>query len=504
MSTANRIHRLVLVAGVMWGIVMAVVFYVHYVLDVEEELGYFSSNIKVDSEIRNYFGIYSGDHKIGYKSDVSFPRFKLRTFREDAALKLNLAGLSREVFIQSVASLDTVTFRTKYLEYRIDSGTHVYMFNGTVSNDSLYLSVKNNTISPFRTGVFLVDPNITLPVALPYCLHKSATPSMTIEVFDPVEFKVIVVHAVRIGGEVLKVEGKRMLVTRYNLSYGNRRSSIWLDDMGQVVNSVGFLFFSDVFGSLNIRRSTDKSVFLLPLEVTYGGDLLQKLLIDPGMVIDNPRKVTYLEVEFPGLRAANIDVLAPNKEIKSMYPVVMGIHNKPLDMGKRERMMHNYVAADTSLTGMSDYIQSRDARIMRTARSIVDAEADTLAMARSINRWVHDGMTPEKGLDIVRSVDILKDMRGDADEYTKLFTALSRSVGIATQINNGICYIDGGFRYHSWPSVFVNGTWYDLDPWFGQDTADAARVALIRGGYDSLVEAIKVLSKLQVIIHAYR
>lgn len=504
MTTANRIHRLVIIVGVMWGIVMALLFYVHYILDVEEELGYFSSNIKIDSEIRNYYGIYSGDHKIGYKSDVSFPQFKLKTFREDAALKLNLAGLSREVFIQSVASVDTVAFRTKYLEYRIDSGSHVYMFNGTVSGDSLYINVKNNTISPFRTGVFIVDPNITIPVALPYYIHNSPTPSMTIQVFDPVEFEVIIVHVIRAGSEVLHSEGKRLMVTRYDLSYGNRRSSIWLDDTGQVVNSAGFLFFSDVFGSLNIRRSTDKSVFLLPLEVSYGSELLRNLMIDPGTTIDNPRGVEYLEVEFPELRAANIDVLAPNKEIKSMHPVVMGIHNKPLDIGARTRMMHNYVAADTSLTGMSDYIQPHDARIKRAARGIVDAEADTLAMARRINRWVHDGMTPEKGLDIVRSVDILKDMRGDADEYTKLFAALSRSLGIATQINNGICYIDGGFRYHTWPSVFVNGTWYDLDPWFGQDTADAARVALIRGGYDSLVDTIKLLSKLRVIIHEYR
>ena len=161
-------------------------------------------------------------------------------------------------------------------------------------------------------------------------------------------------------------------------------------------------------------------------------------------------------------------------------------------------------ANDTSVVGISDYMKSRDARIIRNARNIIATEADTLKMARTLSKWVFENVEKESGLDIIRSIDVLREMRGDSDEHTKLFTALTRSVGIMTQINTGLVYKDGAFRYHSWPSVFVGSVWHDVDPTLGQDVADATHIALVRGDFERLVELVRMLGKISIKIIEYR
>ena len=62
----------------------------------------------------------------------------------------------------------------------------------------------------------------------------------------------------------------------------------------------------------------------------------------------------------------------------------------------------------------------------------------------------------------------------------------------------------GVFRYHSWPSVFIYDYWYDLDPYYGQDKADATHIALIRGDFEKLVELLRIIGKVSVTILDYR
>ncbi|MCD6307930.1 MAG: transglutaminase domain-containing protein, partial [Candidatus Latescibacteria bacterium] len=106
----------------------------------------------------------------------------------------------------------------------------------------------------------------------------------------------------------------------------------------------------------------------------------------------------------------------------------------------------------------------------------------------------------EEGLDITRSIDILRLKRGACDEYTKLFTALARSIGIPTLVNLGYVYRAGAFRYHSWPTVFIGGMWHDLDPFFGQDSADATHVAIVRGGFDKIIELLRIQGKMSISV----
>ena len=488
----------------VWIIVMGVIVHIHYIKHVDPELQYFAPDILLEGGGREYFSIRKDGQKVGYKSEALVYNPNIITCWENSVIKLNLAGMSREVFIQSAASIDTTQILTKNLDFTIQSGTHFYHCKGLIHEDSLTIAVRNTVNSPWREGAFVVDRNTVFPVALPYFLHRAKRDTTDISVFDPIIFSPYTLHAVRKGKETLIIREKRYETVRYDLQFRDLSASLWLDGDGKTVKSTGYFFFSGMLGDMTGERARDRDVLRLPLEVTLGSDNIRSAAITPDQTIPEPRFTQFLEVQLDGIRAANIDISAPNKRFMSSEPVVFRVYNMPVE--KRNRYLNALMNAvnDTTVTGTSDYIQSRDARLIRTARGIAASEADTLVIARNINRWVFERVRKAEGLSIVRSIDVLRDMRGGTDEHTKLFTALTRSIGIPTQINMGFVYIDGAFRYHSWPSVLADGTWYDLDPMLGQDRADATHIALIRGDFDKQAELLRVLGRISIKILDFR
>ncbi len=505
MVKMSKTIKMLCVSAVLWAVSMGFLYKAHYVEKADEELGYFSSNIRIESEERQYYNVFKDGQKIGYRSETTIKRDNLIISAEENVIKMNLAGLSREVFFHSVIAIDSTSYVTKQMEFTIMSGSHSSVFSGSVRSDTLYIEVQNFPQSPKRQGTFLVDENITFPVGVPFYIQRSQAATMSLMVFDPIIFTNFLVDCARREKEIYIIDDKSMVLQRYDIAYENKRASIWLDNYGRVAKADGYMFFGGELGNLSIENTTHREVFLLPLEVKLGNDLLKELVITPDKPVPDPRNVKYMKIQLDGIRSAYIDITASNQKKLSNLPVIYEIYNKPVATDEEKQFGIQMALIDTSLTGSSDYIQLKDARILRAAEKIITAGQDTLAMAKAINRWIFVNMEKVKGLELVRSVDILRELKGGCEEYTKLFTALARSVGILTQINMGLVYHeDGKFHYHSWPSVFHDGVWHDLDPFFGQDAADATHVTLVRGDYDRLVELLRIIGRISVKILDYR
>ncbi len=87
--------------------------------------------------------------------------------------------------------------------------------------------------------------------------------------------------------------------------------------------------------------------------------------------------------------------------------------------------------------------------------------------------------------------------RGDCNEHTVLFVALARAAGLPARTAAGLVYVNGGFYYHAWPEVYLNG-WVAVDPTFGQMPADAAHLRFTIGGLARQVELIRLIGRLQL------
>ena len=504
MAKDSMIKFILGISIVLWFISMGLIYYAHYLRGVEDELGYISSDFRLDSEERQYYSIYKNGNKIGYKTESWLRQSNLILCREESVIKMNLAGLSREVFFQSLVVIDSTSHITRSVQFSIHSGSHSYVFSGKANGDSLNIEVKKDILTPVGTGTFIVNKTITIPTVLPYFISNAKTENMSFMVFDPVYFSNYFVDCAQRGMEIHNIDNKNINLKRYELNYLDTRSNMWLDRNGRLVKADGYMFFGGKFGNLTIERTSTTDVFRLPVEVSLGNDIIKELTIYPDKPIQNPRSTEYLEVELEGIRAANIDISSSNKEILSINPVIFGIYNKPVITGDNRQREMKIASIDTSIVGTSDYIQTKDARIIRAAKEIISAEKDTLAMAIAINQWVFENIEKVSGLDIIRSVDVYRYLKGDCDEHTKLFTALARSIGIPTQINMGLLYRDGKFRYHSWPSVFADGVWHDLDPTLGQDIADATHLTLVRGDFEKLFEFIRIAEKISIKVLDYR
>lgn len=122
---------------------------------------------------------------------------------------------------------------------------------------------------------------------------------------------------------------------------------------------------------------------------------------------------------------------------------------------------------------------------------------DPRAVVEKTVRWVHDSLQKAPTISIPDAVEVLQTRRGDCNEHTQLFTALTRTMGIPTRIATGLVYLNGKFYYHVWPEVFL-GTWVAVDPTFGQFPADASHIRLMMGGLARQAEILKLVGTLHI------
>jgi transglutaminase-like putative cysteine protease len=142
-------------------------------------------------------------------------------------------------------------------------------------------------------------------------------------------------------------------------------------------------------------------------------------------------------------------------------------------------------------------IQSASWPIVSLATRIAGDERDPAAIARRVNRWVYDSLRKEYSVGVPSAAQVLQTRRGDCNEHTALFVALTRALGIPSRVAAGLAYVNGKFYYHAWPEVWLNG-WVAVDPTFGEFPADAAHLRFVSGNLTRQAELLRLIGTLDV------
>jgi hypothetical protein len=130
------------------------------------------------------------------------------------------------------------------------------------------------------------------------------------------------------------------------------------------------------------------------------------------------------------------------------------------------------------------HVQSDDPRIVETAREIVGDETDSWGAAQKLCAWVKRNMHAVSSEPRpITALEVLDSMRGDCTEHAILMAALGRAVGLPTKLVTGLAYVGGGFGYHAWTEVYV-GRWVEMDPSWGEMTADAGHLQVFSSSLD--------------------
>jgi hypothetical protein len=146
-------------------------------------------------------------------------------------------------------------------------------------------------------------------------------------------------------------------------------------------------------------------------------------------------------------------------------------------------------------------IQSDDEGVIEAAEGIAGWDIvggnDPMRITRRLTMGVHGMLEKEITFSIPNAVQVLASGRGDCNEHTVLFVAMSRALGLPARTAVGLVYVNDAFFYHAWPEVWL-GQWVAVDPTFGQYPADAAHLRFVIGGLAQQVEIVRLIGNLNI------
>jgi hypothetical protein len=127
-------------------------------------------------------------------------------------------------------------------------------------------------------------------------------------------------------------------------------------------------------------------------------------------------------------------------------------------------------------------VEADNPDIIKLAKQIAGDEKDAWTVAKKVNQWVFKNLEKDYGTSSDAASDVLKLKKGDCTEHSLLEVALLRALHIPARRIDGLIYLMNddhvpALYWHEWVEAYV-GEWTQLDPTWGQDIAQAARLGL--------------------------
>jgi len=302
-----------------------------------------------------------------------------------------------------------------------------------------------------------------------------------LSVFDPTIFAVnqAKVSIIEETGDSIKIVTELL----------GAKSTTWVGKNGEILRS------EEPMGVLMVKEDKEKAL-------EFGEtspEILTMFAIPAGMEVKNPRNVIYLKAIVKG-RFKNTDrqeLSGDTLTVKSIGPDEKLIPKSPPGSGCSRvkprpvpEELKRYLE-DTPLIQVDDRrIRNKSARIIRGTR-------DNWEKVKELVSWTSQNVEDFPSATIPSALDVLETLKGDCNEHSTLFCALSRAAGIPADICVGLVLMDGYFYYHAWNKVWV-GRWVEVDPTFNQIIADATHITLEEGGLKDWAKIMDLIGNIEI------
>lgn len=135
------------------------------------------------------------------------------------------------------------------------------------------------------------------------------------------------------------------------------------------------------------------------------------------------------------------------------------------------------------------------------AKQIAGVERDAWTVARKLADWTYKNLE-WKHVSSADAAQTLATREADCSEFSALFVAMARSLGLPARMVSGLAYSGKSFGGHAWVEVWI-GKWIELDPTWGTDFVDATHIrdssnALVTSAALNLIELEVVETKRNV------
>lgn len=199
-----------------------------------------------------------------------------------------------------------------------------------------------------------------------------------------------------------------------------------------------------------------------------------------GVPIQNQERLSSLKLRIRATAAGEIDRL--KEDVTSPYQTAEKVSDQELEL----KILARHAEPKTNLTlpikdpAFAIYLEpasesrSDDKSVMEKARSIAGEEHDAWQVARKLTDWTYNNIK-WKRVDSATTQQTLATLEADCLEFSQLYVAMARSLGLPARIVSGMAFGGASFGGHAWVEVYV-GEWIEVDPTWGTDFVDATHI----------------------------
>lgn len=292
-------------------------------------------------------------------------------------------------------------------------------------------------------------------------------------------------------------------------SVDGQNSTLWLNDRGEPVLEMAWR------GLLISTLETEKQAksYLARASVNKRDVLVEYSRVRVNMSLPHPRAVTTMQVVVQGLPDPFV---IPSDQLQQCGQRGGPINGQSagqiqcLIQTANPSAMNQQAGAEAA--DLSPYlkptatIDSQDPKIQKTAKDIVGTGTDPISQIHRLVEWIQEHVE-QVPVDVFSSLQVLEGRKAECQGITWLYAAFARSLGISTQVMNGLVYSQEleGFLYHTWAESYVGSGWLPIDPTFGQVGVDATHIKLLDGDRPAdLLPLADIVGKIRLEILSFR
>jgi hypothetical protein len=435
-----------------------------------------------------WFGIYQKGRKIGYAHTQIIPEAETYRLYEESELAILALGSVQQVKTV-INSYTTRNFLLKYFDFTMQSDMTTMRIKGAVLGKKLVLDI--DTGGQIRTeNILLKDPPYLSPNIKPAVLLAGLEPGKQYRfpVFNPATMSTEESGISVESKERVKIGETEHTVYKLKESYQGMETFSWITQNGETIKEESALGYVLLKESMAQAKIIDKRGPLV--------DVIDMTMI-PSDPIKESGQVRYLRARLKGVSFQGYQLDGDHQQMKDDVVEIVS---------KSELFSYRLPYAGKDLNEYlrpTALIQSDDRKIVERTMKILSGEKDAREAAKKLNSWVYGAVAKKPVVSIPSALEVLKQLEGDCNEHTALYTALARAAGIPARMAAGIVYMENGFYYHAWPEVWL-GTWTAVDPTFNQFPADATHIRFVTGNLDRQADIVRLVGKLRVEVLEYR
>ncbi len=157
---------------------------------------------------------------------------------------------------------------------------------------------------------------------------------------------------------------------------------------------------------------------------------------------------------------------------------------KAIELPVKDAEFAQFLKATTEFAADNEEVKNQ-------AKQIAGTDRDAWKVARKLAEWTFKNLEWK----LVTSADAAQTLatrEADCSEFSALYVAMARSLGLPARMVTGLAYSGNSFGGHAWVEVWV-GKWIELDPTWGTDFVDATHIrdtsnALVTSAALNLIE----------------